>query len=164
MELHTLLTIILFHFLLRITNHKKIWTIELLLLYFEKLQLEMASTTTERISSNLYLVEYFVFCPLLCEKEGQVWFESIVMFDRIILLGRKKNSVLLSRWYRYWSSNTKCWILWRFSEIYRVNSVLWTMRIWLIIFTGHLVLRIHVKACIFKKHVYYFIKLNKTFP
>ncbi|CAF0807914.1 unnamed protein product [Adineta ricciae] len=31
----------------------------------------MASTTTERISSNLYLVEYFVFCPLLCEKEGQ---------------------------------------------------------------------------------------------
>ncbi|UJR21771.1 hypothetical protein I4U23_024846 [Adineta vaga] len=29
------------------------------------------TSTTERISSNIFLVEYFIYCPLLCEKEGQ---------------------------------------------------------------------------------------------
>ena len=36
------------------------------------LPLEMTSTSIERNPSDIYLVDYFIYCPLLCEKEGQV--------------------------------------------------------------------------------------------
>jgi len=46
------------------------------------------AVSTERVSSNSYLVDYFIFCPLLCEKEGQearkilYYYPSDVDFDR----------------------------------------------------------------------------------
>ncbi|CAF4313750.1 unnamed protein product, partial [Rotaria sordida] len=29
------------------------------------------TSSNERISSSIYLIDYFIYCPLLCEKEGQ---------------------------------------------------------------------------------------------
>lgn len=28
--------------------------------------------SNEENSSDIYLLDYFIYCPLLCEKEGQV--------------------------------------------------------------------------------------------
>ncbi|CAF3365031.1 unnamed protein product [Rotaria sp. Silwood1] len=48
------------------------------------------TSTNEHNSSNIYLVDYFIFCPLLCEKEGQehrkilYYYPSNVDIDRQI--------------------------------------------------------------------------------
>jgi hypothetical protein len=30
------------------------------------------TTSNERNASDIYLIDYFIYSPLLCEKEGQV--------------------------------------------------------------------------------------------
>ena len=71
------------------------------------------ATNIERVSSSVYLVDYFIYCPLLCEKEGQV--KQIDDNDDNIRcnndLGRKKNSLLLSIRCGSRSTNSNSWIL-----------------------------------------------------
>ncbi|CAF4619498.1 unnamed protein product, partial [Rotaria sp. Silwood2] len=49
------------------------------------------TSTTEHNSSNVYLVDYFIYSPILCEKEGQeqrkllYYYPSNVDIDRQIL-------------------------------------------------------------------------------
>lgn len=55
------------------------------------------TSSNERNSSDIYLIDYFIYCPLLCGKEGQVrWFFKFILNAIEISLGRSKNTLLLS--------------------------------------------------------------------
>ena len=81
-----------------------------------------SSNSNERISSNIYLVNFFIYCPLLCEKEGQVGKRKI-FFSTFCLFypGGKKNSLFYTGGRRARATSSNRWLLWRFSEIYWVS-------------------------------------------